>query len=195
MLVEELDLINSVFSSFYKSLYSSESPSDLTDMEAFLQDLDFPNLSTDAIDQLDSPLTMQELTLALQNMQNNKAPGPDGFPVEFFKAFHNQLIPLLHAVYVESLSNGSLPFTLRQASISVLLKKGKDPELCTSYRPISLMNVDTKVLAKALARRLEKVLPTIISQEQTGFIKGRQLFFNVRTLLNVIYSKGTAAIP
>lgn len=95
---------------------------------------------------------------------------------------------------IESLSNGSLPFTLRQASISVLLKKGKDPELCTSYRPISLMNVDTKVLAKALARRLEKVLPTIISQEQTGFIKGRQLFYNVRTLLNVIYSKGTAAV-
>lgn len=164
-------------------------------MDAFLQDLDFPDMSTDAIDQLDSTLTMQELTLALQNMQNNKSPGPEGFPVEFFKAFHNQLIPLLHAVYVESLSNGSLPFTLRQASISVLLKKGKDPKLCTSYRPISLMNVDTKVLAKALACRLEKVLPTIISQEQTGFIQGRQLFYNVRTLFNVIYSKGTTAIP
>lgn len=132
MLVEEPDLINSVFSSFHKSLYSSEFPSDLTDMDAFLQDLDFPDMSTDAIDQLDSPLTTQELTLALQSMQNNKAPGPDGFPVEFFKAFHNQLIPLLHAVYVESLSNSSLPFTLRQASISILLKKGKDPELCTS---------------------------------------------------------------
>lgn len=62
MLVEEPDLINSVFSSFYKSLYSSEFPSDLTDMDAFLQDLD---LSTDAINQLDSPLTTQELTLAL----------------------------------------------------------------------------------------------------------------------------------
>lgn len=56
-----------------------------------------------------------------------------------------------------------------------------------------MMNVDTKVLAKALALRLEKVLPLIISKEQTGFITGRQLFYNVRTLLNVIYSKETTA--
>ena len=57
------------------------------------------------------------------------------------------------------------------------------------------MNVDTKILAKALARRLERVLPTIISKEQTGFIKGRQLYYNVRTLLNVIYSKETTVTP
>jgi len=57
------------------------------------------------------------------------------------------------------------------------------------------MNVDTKIVAKALARRLEKVLPTIISKEQTGFIKGRQLHYNVRTLLNLIYSKETTTVP
>lgn len=57
------------------------------------------------------------------------------------------------------------------------------------------MNVDTKILVKALACQLEKVLPTIISKEQTGFIKGRQLYFNVRTLLNIIYSKETTTIP
>lgn len=56
------------------------------------------------------------------------------------------------------------------------LKKDKDPDLCTSYRPISLINVDAKILAKALSLRLEVVLPTIISNEQTGFLKGRQLF-------------------
>lgn len=86
------------------------------------------------INRLDSPLTTQELMLALQKMQNNKAPGPDGFPVEFFKAFQNQLVPLLHSVYVESLAKGSLPSTLRHASIKVLVKKDKDPELCSSYR-------------------------------------------------------------
>lgn len=194
-LVEDPSLVNSVFSSFYKSLYSSELPSDLSDMHTFLQSLEFPEVDQHITDQLDSPLTTQELELALQNMQNNKAPGPDGFPVEFFKVFHNQLVPLLHSVYIESLSKGSLPDTLRQASINVLLKKEKDPELCTSYRPISLMNADTKILSKALACRLEKVLPIIISKEQTGFIKGRQLFYNIRTLLNVIYSKETTAVP
>lgn len=81
-----------------------------------------------------------------------------------------------------------MPPTLSQAVITLLLKKDKDPTSCASYRPISLLNVDVKILAKVLARRLEKILPSIISEEQNGFIKGRQLFFNVRTLLNVILS-------
>uniref|UniRef100_A0A671WYB0 Reverse transcriptase domain-containing protein n=1 Tax=Sparus aurata TaxID=8175 RepID=A0A671WYB0_SPAAU len=195
VLQEDPVVINSVFSSFYESLYKSEFLSDPADMHTFLDELQFPSINPELVNQLDSDLTTQELNSALQNMQNNKAPGPDGFPVEFFKAFQAKLIPLLYSVYVESLSLGSLPPTLRQASISVLLKKDKDADLCTSYRPISLMNVDTKILAKALARRLEKVLPIIISREQTGFKKGRQLYYNVRTLLNVIYSKETTSIP
>lgn len=194
-MVEDPGLINSTFSSFYKSLYRSELSSDLTDIQSFLSELEFPEISPNLMNDMDSPLTTQELTKALKKMQNNKAPGPDGFPVEFFKAFQGQLVPLLYSVYVEALSNGSLPLTLRQASIKVLLKKDKDPELCSSYRPISLMNIDTKILAKALALRLENVLPQIISKEQTGFIKGRQLSHTVRTLLNVIYSNETTSSP
>jgi len=51
------------------------------------------------------------------------------------------------------------------------------------------------VLAKVIASRLENVLPHIISEEQNGFIKGRQLFFNIRTLFNIIYSKHSAKLP
>ena len=101
----------------------------------------------------------------------------------------------MHSVYIESLQNGSLPPTLRQASISLLLKKDKDPKLSSSYIPLSLINVDGKVLAKALTHRLENILPTIVSEAQTGFIKGRQLFYNVRTLLNIVHSKTTTTAP
>ncbi len=58
-----------------------------------------------------------------------------------------------------------------------------------------MQNVDAKILAKVLVSRLEIILPKIISEEQTGFIKGRQFFFNVRTLLNVIYSKHSSKTP
>ncbi|XP_035478463.2 uncharacterized protein LOC118299115 [Scophthalmus maximus] len=126
----------------------------------------------------------------MKSMQNNKAPGPDGYPVEFFQRFQHKLAPLLHSVYIESLQNGSLPPTFRQASISLLLKKDKDPKLCSSYRPLSLINVDAKILAKALDH-----LSTIVSEEQTVFIKGCQLFYNVRILLNIIYSKSTTTVP
>ncbi len=81
-----------------------------------------------------------------------------------------------------------LPKTLGEAYISLILKKGKSPDLCSSYRPIALLNVDRKLLSKILAMRLEKILPTIIGTDQTGFIQGRNSSDNIRRLLNVIYT-------
>ena len=76
-------------------------------------------------------------------------------------------------MYFESFDSLKLPQTLNQASISLILKKNKDPLHCTSYRPISLLNVDFKLLSKLLAVHLESTLPSIISLDQTGFIKNR----------------------
>lgn len=67
-------------------------------------------------------------------------------------------------------------------------KKNKDPLECGSYRPISLLNSDYKILTKILSLRLEQVIPSIISPDQTGFVKERPLFFNIRRLLNVVHS-------
>lgn len=74
-----------------------------------------------------------------------------------------------------------------EATISLIHKSGKDPLEAGSYRPISLLNVGNKIPAKILAMRLETVLPTVVSQDQTGFVKYRQLFFNIRRLFNIIY--------
>lgn len=81
-----------------------------------------------------------------------------------------------------------LPKTLGEAYISLILKEGKSPDICSSYRPISLLNVDRKLLSKILAMRLEKILSMIIGIDQTGFIQGRNSSDNIRCLLNVIYS-------
>ena len=119
-------------------------------------------------------------------MQNNKSPGPDRFMCEFYKKFALQLAPTLQAMFKEALSLGTLPMTLRQASISLLAKKDKDPLLCSSYRPISLLNVDFKILSKVFAKCLESVIPDIISPDQTGFIHSRHSYSNLRKLFNVI---------
>uniref|UniRef100_A0A3Q3ENM7 Reverse transcriptase domain-containing protein n=1 Tax=Kryptolebias marmoratus TaxID=37003 RepID=A0A3Q3ENM7_KRYMA len=187
--------INSVFQSFYSLLFKSESPADSSEMNQFLDGLKFPVITPDVAEELDAPLTREEIVAAMKSMQSNKAPGPDGFPVEFYKKFQDKLSPLLHALYNESLHQGSLPQTLTQACICLLLKKDKDPNLCSSYRPLSLINVDAKILAKALACRLDSIVPSIVSDEQTGFVKGRQLFYNIRTLLNIIYSKTSSETP
>lgn len=136
--------------------------------------------------ELEKVFTEEEFHSAVKSMQNGKCPGPDGFPSEFFKRFARELAPLLLSTYKESSTSGSLPPTMRQAVISLILKKEKNPVECGSYRPISLLNFDSKILAKMLALRLEKVLPSLISDDQTGFIKHRQISSNICRLLNVL---------
>ncbi len=56
--------------------------------------------------------------------------------------------------------------------ISLLLKKGKDPLDCSSYRPILLIPCDLKSYAKVFASRMEKVIHSLIKEDQTGFTRG-----------------------
>ena len=98
-------------------------------------------------------------------------------------------------MFNESMQNGNLPPTLRQATISLLLKKDKDPLFCGNYRPISLLCADVKLLAKMLARRLETVLPTIVGTDQTGFVKDRHSFHNVRRLFDIVYAPTPSDTP
>lgn len=108
------------------------------------------------------------------------------------KRFSYQLAPLLIDVYNYSYRHGCLPATLLQALIH---KKDQDPLNCTSYRPISLLPVDVKILSKVLANRIECIAPLIISEDQTGFIKGRHSFSNVRRLLDRIHASSSSIEP
>lgn len=84
---------------------------------------------------------------------------------------------------------------MNQALISLILKKDKDPTFFSSYRPISLINHDIKLLAKVLAKRLEIHLPLIISEDQTGFILDRHLSSNVHRLSNVVLTLSRSPKP
>ena len=122
--------------------------------------------------------TSREIASAIGSMQSGKSPGPYGYPTDFYKKFSGQFSPSL--LSVESFSLRALPSTMRDAvQISLLLKKGKAPLECGSYRPISLL--------KTLARRLEGVLPSIILPNQTGFIESL-FFFQHQTPFNILYS-------
>ena len=114
---------------------------------------------------------------AIGTLQNGKAGGPDGYSSEFYKEFTGLFVDPLVSMFNDAFSNKELPPTLKEANISLILKKGKCPESCASYRPISLLNVDRKILAKILAIRLEGLLPKIIKE-------GRNSYNNVRRLLN-----------
>lgn len=180
--------ISDIFSNYYSKLYSSElSPHDW-DSPNPLDLLAFPQVDEVASGDMGAPITISEVKEAIKSLQSNKSPGPDGYTTEFYKTFSTVLAPMLVRVFNDAHLRGRLPPTLSEASITLLLKKDKDPLLCGSCRPISLLNVDLKILAKVLSCRLQRVIPGLINPDQTGFISGRQSFSNTRRLFNILFS-------
>lgn len=85
---------------------------------------------------------------------NGNTPGPDGFSNEFYKCFYDTVTPRLQKMYTFAFKEQTLPETLAESTITLILKKYKDIEEPGSYRAIALLNTDQKILAKILARRL-----------------------------------------
>ncbi len=168
------------FKKYYQALYKSDFDNENinTEIENFLDGLPIPKINTVHKDLLDAGISEEEVLGAINSLQNNKAPGPDGFPIEYFKVFAKKLLSPLTNMIREALDNQVLPYSLEVATITLLLKPGKDQQECGSYRPLSLLNSDYKVLSKLIALRLENVTPKII--------KNRQGADNVRRLFHVI---------
>lgn len=94
--------------------------------------LTYPRVDSNLADKLGAPISLAEVQEVVGLLQNGKSPGPDGFVVEFYKAYSNLISPHLVNVYNESFNSGRLPPTLSEANISLLLKKDKDPFECSN---------------------------------------------------------------
>ena len=184
--------INNRFKDFYETLYSSKANAGPGDMEQFLDQINLPSLAPADNAHLNRDITTLEIIEAIKTLNGGKTPGPDGLPCELYKAFADILAPYMLKMYTLALSDGSLPQTLNEAIITLIPKKGKDPEDVGGYRPISLLNVDQKILAKILATRLNKYMNSLIHPDQTGFIPTRNSFSNLRRLFNIMYNSDPA---
>ena len=108
-------------------------------------------------------------------MDNNKSPGNDGLPKEFYVTFFDSVSDILIDCYHLCLQEGSLTPSKKQAIITLVEKPGKDNTLMKTWRPISLLNVDFKILSKIMANRLQHLLPKLIGPEQNAFVKERYI--------------------
>lgn len=185
--------IEHAFRGFYETLFSVH-PSDVNKFkEEFLNAM--PRLGDDIRANLEAPITINEVKKAIDDLSPGKTPGPDGLGAAFYKIFKHELSPVLCDVYAEAYENNVLPPSFRQ-SHTVLIPKTEDVVKLRSmgaYRPISLSNVDYKILMKILAGRLQSVVQDIVGPHQTCGIKGRSIITNVhiaRSILDCCDSTG-----
>ena len=143
-------------------------------------------LGTDDRSQLESEITLLELTEALNMMKKGKSPGSNGFPFEFFRMFWPELGLFLHRAFNESLTQNQNLRSHREGIIKMIPKQGKSPHEIKGWRPITLLNVDYKIVSTAMANRLKSVIDKIISPCQTACISGRYIRENTRLLFDTL---------
>ena len=113
-----------------------------------------------------------------------KSPGLDGIPIEFYQHFWDD-IKHLYFRYINMVRDKAFPGGKNTSVIKLIYKRKGEIYLLTNYRPISLINVDIKILCKALANRLKVVLPSIIHYSQTA-VFGRRIDHTIHTIRDLI---------
>ncbi len=171
---------------FYENLYSSKKNKDsVREAEFFLCNNNINRLSEEQKDSCEGIIKENEVKAVIKNIKNGKSPGSDGFPIEFYKVFWLDIGEYLLRSLNFAFHKGQLSITQKQGIITCL-PKSENRELMKNWRPITLLNVDYKILSGVLSRRLRGILKDIISQEQKGFLAERYIGENTRLVYDVM---------
>ncbi|XP_031100721.1 uncharacterized protein LOC116004702 [Ipomoea triloba] len=160
--------------SFYTKLFKAE---DCFEMESILQNLPISLEVSDNFS-LTKPLTREEIKEAVWKLDPDSAAGPDGFSGTFFRHCWEIVHEDVYLAALDFFAGVPIPCAIASAQL-VLIPKVINPDTFADFRPISLCTFISKVFTRILATRLSKLLPKLISKEQTGFVEGRNIQDNI----------------
>lgn len=159
--------IANAFSDYYSKLYNIKhdhttyQPSH-EDINNFLQQIKLPKLTDSQLTSLNEPFSDREILDTISSLPTGKAPGPDGLTGEYYKRFSRHLLPQMTEFFNIAASSSTFSDESLNALIITIPKPGKAPTSPQNFRPISLLNLDVKIYAKTIARRLMVVMPDLI---------------------------------
>ncbi len=168
---------------FYGALYAA-APVEQSEIDFFLGSID-ESLGHEELQLLEGPVTLAEVGAALSSMEAGKSPGSDGLPAEFYRTFFNEIGQDICEVLDSIFQQGGMSASQKTGLITLLFKERGEREDLSNWRPISLLNVDYKIITKILATRLRRVLHKIVSPDQTCSVAGRTILDNAHLLRNI----------
>ena len=164
---------------FYKELYKAPERGELHQQgERRILDAITVRISPLMASSLGQPLSVSELHQAAGALAKEKAPGPDGFSMNFFTLFWPLIGPDFHLMIQDSIITGRFPHGVTRGLITLIPKSG-DLKFLNNWRPITLLNVGYKIYAKALQMRLQDPLSEIISSDQSAYLRNRFILDNI----------------
>jgi hypothetical protein len=140
-------------------------------VNSFLYRCDISKLNQEQVNYLNRPISYTEIEELIKNLPTKKSPGPDGFSTEFFQNLKEDMIPIFLKLFHNIKTEGILPNLFYKSTNTLIPKTHKDPTK-KYFKPISLMNIDAKILNIILATRIPEHIKTIIQHNQVGFISG-----------------------
>eukprot|EP00253_Pinus_taeda_P004922 PITA_04922 len=185
-LADTFNKLSRLGTSHFRSLFRNPPGTNLADIIEVASH--FPRfVNEDDSTGLMEPVTMEELESTLKWFKRDKSPGPDGWTIEFYLAFFDQMGQDLISVIEECRTSGCLYHAINSTFIA-LIPKSDSPSSFDDFRPISLYNVLNKIISKIIANQLKPILSTHIAPQRFAFLEDRQIHEAIGSAQEALHS-------